>query len=273
MANDLTGENRSRGWEALPANAPAFVRVFVQEYRSAVVEKRSMDANYLATFNDGCEKRSRTNRPEARRVIVQRTTGMPIAEARTWAKNYNVSFEDVRHARALSKQSGTPMSDVLNGMRLKASAARIAKANALSLQEQRDAILSDLSADGQYRLLQALDVAAGVRKSDLEISRLPYGFRSEDGGQPSDPQQSLRDDDDDDLSYDEGESAADERSHTKAVNAHRTISKRCAFERGCAHLGASDRHQVAINEPSPVNTAKAQEASRRANHWTPQMVS
>jgi hypothetical protein len=60
-------ENRARGWEnSSLTNAPTWVKTYLQEYRSAIVEKRAMNPGYLATFNHGCEVRSLMQTPESR---------------------------------------------------------------------------------------------------------------------------------------------------------------------------------------------------------------
>jgi hypothetical protein len=58
----LLERNTKLGWEELPSTAPAFARTFVTEYRTAALEKRSMDPTYLKSYQQGVEQRSLAQR-------------------------------------------------------------------------------------------------------------------------------------------------------------------------------------------------------------------
>ena len=55
---NILGENRNMGWASVPETAPEFVKNFVTEFRTPRLEKRSMSADYVASYKAGAEKRS-----------------------------------------------------------------------------------------------------------------------------------------------------------------------------------------------------------------------
>jgi hypothetical protein len=61
-------------------------------------------------------------------------------------------------------------------MRFAADGKRIARAAELQREENQRALLSDLSANATEQLKIQLDVKCGLRPSDEEIARRPYGF-------------------------------------------------------------------------------------------------
>jgi hypothetical protein len=65
---NILGENRSMGWIALPAGAPAFVKQFVTEFRRARLEKRELRSDFL---------RQHTKAAEQRGLTVRRTAVIP----------------------------------------------------------------------------------------------------------------------------------------------------------------------------------------------------
>jgi hypothetical protein len=56
--NDVLNQNSAKGWIALPESAPAWVRTYVAEARSAVLEKREIKPNLQREFIRGCEERN-----------------------------------------------------------------------------------------------------------------------------------------------------------------------------------------------------------------------
>ena len=51
--NDVLNQNSAKGWIALPESAPAWVRTYVAEARSAVLEKREIKPNLQREFIRG----------------------------------------------------------------------------------------------------------------------------------------------------------------------------------------------------------------------------
>jgi len=214
---------------------------------------------------------------------TRRRPNTELQEVRRLSKETGLSFQDCHIALRCQRQTGKPAIDTLHRMRLVADEKRIARADELQRAENQRALLSDLSANATEQLKIQLDVKCGLRPASP--GSLPYGFtdlrsdygcgpsdagfngrpRMEGDGQTQDPTQSLR--------YADGETASSEKEHNRAATGHRCIAGRCSMNRGAKHLEAADRHQVAVSEPSPVNTAKAQEASRRANSFKEAWVS
>jgi hypothetical protein len=54
----LLQRNTKLGWEELPSTAPAWVRAFVTEGRTATLEQRPMNTSFLRTHQQGVEQRS-----------------------------------------------------------------------------------------------------------------------------------------------------------------------------------------------------------------------
>jgi hypothetical protein len=205
----------------------------------------------------------------------RRRQNTELQEVRRLSKATGLDFKSCHIALCCQRQGGKPAIDTLHRMKLVADEKRIARAAELQREEKQRALLSDMSANATEQLKIQLDVKCGLRPA--EPGALKYGFtdlrsdygcgpsdagfngrpRMESQGQEQDPTVSLR--------YADGETAATEKEHNRAATGHRCIAGRCSMNRGAKHLEAADRHQVAVREPSPVNTQKAQESSRRAN--------
>jgi len=265
-------------------SAPDWVKERLYEVRLAMSEKRAIPAP-SAEWCRGAEKRYALAVATGRFVapITRRRANTELQEVRRLSKETGLSFQDCHIALRCQRQTGKPAIDTLHRMRLVADEKRIARADELQRAENQRALLSDLSANATEQLKIQLDVKCGLRPASP--GSLPYGFtdlrsdygcgpsdagfngrpRMEGDGQTQDPTQSLR--------YADGETASSEKEHNRAATGHRCIAGRCSMNRGAKHLEAADRHQVAVSEPSPVNTAKAQEASRRANSFKEAWVS
>lgn len=264
-------------------------KTYYGAYRSTLV---------LATGTGRFKPTEQEQRSDAARAINRRTPSLAEAillgterrrqntelqEVRRLSKTTGLDFKSCHIALCCQRQTGKPAIDTLNRMRMVESAKRIARAAELQREENQRALLSDLSANATEQLKIQLDVKCGLRPENP--GALPYGFvdlRSDygcgpsdagfntgrpryAGGQSEDPQQTLR--------FDDGETAATDAQHKRAVNGHRSIAGKSTLRCAVGHYAASDRHQCAVDSPSPENSAKAREASYRANRWTSSDVS
>jgi hypothetical protein len=59
MEQNILAENRSRGWERVSELAPAFVKRYIAEFRTAALENRSMSQSFIQGHVSGVEVRSR----------------------------------------------------------------------------------------------------------------------------------------------------------------------------------------------------------------------
>jgi hypothetical protein len=177
----VLGECRERGWAAVSERAPLWVRTFVTEYRSSVIEKRSINLAYKQEFNRGCEKRSAVW-GQARKIVspllnkikrpLGQGSGMGIAEARKLARENGLSFEDIMIAVAVRKYAPeVPLQDTLNSLRMK----KITRTLAATTPAVR-ASLRDFSENGRQAVLRDLDIAIGKRPTDEQIAARPFGF-------------------------------------------------------------------------------------------------
>jgi hypothetical protein len=264
--SNILGSNRSLGWEAVPDHGPsAEQRNYITKWRQAKIEKRSLSSDAVAAFNHYCEQRSRALGREVRKIIG------PLAPAK-------MTMDRVRF---LSKQTGRSFEDIVYGysprisedrwlrMRMESITAIVTRDAQKLKDEKRAALLADTSPAGKIALREYLDVLAGVRPADPGAR--PYGFqdRSEDLGQPSDPQQSLRSY----PSYDDGEDADDEDDHERACRGHRSCAQRASVAHGSAHYRAADLHDLAARQFNDANSQAARWESYRANHFKESMVS
>lgn len=261
MSIDILGENRSKGWEKVDPSAPQWVKVYITEFRTAALEKRSMSPAYLQSFHNGCEQRSLSLRREVRKVLAPITgRKMSLAEAKRLSRSTGRSLEDIVYGYS-------PKISEERWLRMKLAdiTARVVRDAKKLKDEKRAALLADTSPAGKIALREYLDVLCGVRPADP--GALPYGFtdlRNEDGGQVSDPQQSLRTY----PSYDEGEDADDADDHDQACRGHRNCAQRCSsVAHGSAHHRAADLHSIAARNFNDANSKAARWESYRANHF------
>jgi hypothetical protein len=147
---NILSENRAKGWLALPESAPSWVRQFVSEFRYAALAERRMSPTFMRAFVQDAEQRSsmreqieRFNRTHAPIIPRSRpatkkspTVTLSSDEARKLAKEYGVSLQDVVVAQSLEQTAGVPKEDTLARIRLRADAARIARAK--QLQDEDD---------------------------------------------------------------------------------------------------------------------------------------
>jgi hypothetical protein len=147
---NILGENRARGWLALPDSAPSWVREHVTEVRSAALNERPVNPKFLHAYVQAAEQRSamreqieRFNRTHAPIIPRSRpsakkspTVTLSSDEARKLAKEYGVSLQDVVVARSLEQTAGVPTVDTLARIRLRADAARIARAKQLEDEDE-----------------------------------------------------------------------------------------------------------------------------------------
>jgi hypothetical protein len=179
---NILGENRTKGWLALPESAPSWVRQFVSEFRYAALAERRMSPTFMRAFLQDAEQRSamreqiqRFNRTHA--PIIPRTrpatkksptVTLSSDEARKLAKEYGVSLQDVVVARSLEQTAGVPLEDTLNHIKLRAVTARVERAQKLEDEEDDDEWDSDRHAReaNRHRTL--------ARKSSLDIAVKHY---------------------------------------------------------------------------------------------------
>jgi hypothetical protein len=115
---------------------------------------------------------------------------------------------------------------------------------------RRDSLWNDLSADGRLRLRQYIEArygATGAGPGDA-------GFgRGEDGGQCSDPTQSLR--------CGACTLTATRDDHSRAVSEHRQRAKRCEDSLSASkHFAAADAHQDVVDSPWDEYACRANNA-------------
>jgi hypothetical protein len=58
METNILEARDDKGWAKVPAYAPAFVKVFITEFRTAALADRPMSKQYLASYTSGAETRS-----------------------------------------------------------------------------------------------------------------------------------------------------------------------------------------------------------------------
>jgi hypothetical protein len=178
----ILGENRAKGWLALPDTAPSWVRSFVTEFRTAALAERRMSPTFMRAFLQDAEQRSamrdqieRFNRTHAPIIPRSRpaakkssTVTLSSDEARKLAKEYGVSLQDVVVARSLEQTAGVPLEDTLNHIKLRAVTARVERAQELEDEEDDDEWDSDRHAReaNRHRTL--------ARKSSLDIAVKHY---------------------------------------------------------------------------------------------------
>lgn len=122
---NILGENRNLGWASVPDHAPEFVRTFITEHRTAILEKRSMCPEYVATYKAGAEKRSFTTIGR-RAVSFGKRIFKPSVikheetlEQQATRLSDEISFErgdklpTLAVARTVSKRTGRSFEDVL----------------------------------------------------------------------------------------------------------------------------------------------------------------
>jgi hypothetical protein len=278
MSIDVLAENRSKGWERVPDSCPQWARVHITEWRTAVLEKRSMNPAIVRTFIADCEQHWLAFGRELRKVLAPITSRkMSLAEAKRLSRSTGRSLEDIVYGYSpkISEERWLRM-------RLESITATVARDAKKLKDEKRNALLADTSPAGKIALREYLDVLCGVRPADP--GALPYGFtdlRTEDGGQVSDPQQLLRTW----PSYDDGEHVAEDdedpdeddcRCHRSAAAGHRSCAQRCSrLDHGSAHHKAADAHIKAAETRTRAASRAARVASYRANHFqfTDKMVS
>jgi hypothetical protein len=178
----ILGENRTKGWLALPESAPSWVRQFVSEFRYAALAERRMSPTFMRAFLQDAEQRSamreqieRFNRTHApiiprHRPVTKKPSTVTLSsdEARKLAKEYGVSLQDVVVARSLEQTAGVPLEDTLNHIKLRAVTARVERAQKLEDEEDDDEWDSDRHAReaNRHRTL--------ARKSSLDIAVKHY---------------------------------------------------------------------------------------------------
>jgi hypothetical protein len=108
--------------------------------------------------------------------ISLRRSGNELVSVKSLSRTYGISFEEVRVAQMVASRSQADVRDVCARMRFAADGKRIARAAELQREENQRALLSDLSANATEQLKIQLDVKCGLRPSDEEIARRPYGF-------------------------------------------------------------------------------------------------
>jgi hypothetical protein len=122
---NILGENRAHGWAAVPDHAPEFVKAFVTEHRTAILEKRSMNPTFVASYKAGAEKRSLTTvgrlavefgkrlfRPSA--ISTEETLEQKAArQADEIAFERGEKLPTLTVARAISRRTGKSFEDVL----------------------------------------------------------------------------------------------------------------------------------------------------------------
>ena len=259
-----------RNWPAVPEKGnglTAEMRDYIRAVRQAVIDKRPLSQRISETFNRNCEIRSMGS-PETRRavnrILSPITRKLTLAEIRLLSKQTGRSFEDIVYG-----YSPRISEDRWLRMRMESITAIVTRDAQKLKDEKRAALLADTSPAGKIALREYLDVLAGVRPADPGAR--PYGFqdRSEDLGQPSDPQQSLRSY----PSYDDGEDADDEDDHERACRGHRSCAQRASVAHGSAHYRAADLHDLAARQFNDANSQAARWESYRANHFKESMVS
>jgi hypothetical protein len=160
-------------------SAPDWVKERLYEVRLAMSEKRAIPAP-SAEWCRGAEKRYAHAVATGRFLapITRRRANTELQEVRRLAKATNgaCSFEECYAALVASRMTGANPIDTLNRVRAVQSAKRIARAAELQREEDQRALLSDLSANATEQIKIQLDVKCGLRPSDEEIARRPYGF-------------------------------------------------------------------------------------------------
>lgn len=221
-------ENSKKGWYSLPDSAPVWVREFVTEYRSAILQDRPVTPEFRKRHARNAEMRSLSfNRSTVQAgPLHSRQVPVPVLTA------------DQKLLRlALVSQDQTRMADI-KSPDCRAVVFRngrfwrdYEKENALREEER---LFGDLSANGTLRLQQALE--AKMRSYE-------------------DPE----DDEDDDS-----DSCITPEDHTQAALYHRARARKAAdWQTGAAHFTAADLHEKAAGNCTLDNHNAACAASRK----------
>jgi hypothetical protein len=95
MNTEVLKENRARGWAAVAATAPAWVRAYVIEVRTAYLEERNIRPNFLRAFIQGCEKRSLAAFARSGRRPAVLPAQLTAVQVLALSKRTHQSFEDI----------------------------------------------------------------------------------------------------------------------------------------------------------------------------------